>query len=89
MNRACSKDDTIQSEACKSEIESISNTLKITSLSESQNLTIDKINTRFSFAKNNIIGIDINRNIAILKFDSAEGLCLRLFMVLHYNLLKV
>ena len=38
-------------------------------------MNIDLINSRFAFAKTNIIGIEIDKdsNSASVKFDSAEG----------------
>lgn len=58
----------------KNEVSVESNVIKVTDLSGYKNLTIDKINSRFLFAKNNIIGIELNQNTAIVKFDTSEGM---------------
>ncbi len=73
-----SANSLINNDRCQSSIseESISNSnvLKITDLSGSnKSLTIEKVNNKFLFVKDKIVGIEINQNTAIVKFDCAEG----------------
>jgi hypothetical protein len=64
-----------------------SNELKVTDLTGKSNLTFDKIQTRFAFAVNNIVGIEIDKtsNFAIVKFDSAEGMHFYYCYYLRYS----
>ena len=53
----------------------VNNIVKVTDTKGNRSLNIDLINSRFAFAKTNIIGIEIDKdsNSASVKFDSAEG----------------
>ena len=52
-----------------------SHAIKITDLKRTKRLTIDKINKNFNFAKDKIVGVDIDAslNSAIVRFNSFQS----------------
>jgi hypothetical protein len=76
VNHRYEKNDTASycvEKVQKNEIKS--HAIKITDLKRTKKLTIDKINKKLNFAKDNIVGIDIdeNLNFAIVRFNSLQS----------------